>query len=108
MAPGQTFVSDQFDDYKNGGQPQTTFVFNPGHGLDTVSLFRPDNTDHDTLSFKGSDFDNSVAQVLGNTYQTRGGTSVIFDPASGDLVKLVGVTKKELATYAQQDITFHA
>ena len=108
MAPGQTFTSDQFDDFKDGGQPDTTFVFQPNHGLDTISLFRPDNVDHDTLSFSGADFGNSIAAVLRDTHQTAGGSSVIVDPVTQDAVKLVGVTKQPLTAYAQQDIAFHA
>ena len=107
MAAGQTFTSDQFDDFKNGGTPETTFVFNPNHGLDTISLFRPDNVDHDTLSFKGSDFGNSIANVLRDTHQTAGGSSIITDPTTGDTVKLVGITKAELRAN-QGDFAFHA
>ena len=94
--------------FNAGGWPTNTFVFDPGFGLDVVKLFRPDNVDHDTLSLKGSDFNNDIATVLADTFQTRGGSSVIFDPTSGDAIRLAGVTKKELTTYAQQDITFHA
>lgn len=36
--------------------PLTTFVFNPGYRKNTIDLFRIDGSDHDTLSFKGSNF----------------------------------------------------
>ena len=107
---GQTFQSDFFDTFQNNGAPDNTFVFDPGHGLDTVKLFRVDGIDHDTLSFKGSDFGNDAASqlagVLANTHWEKGG-AVITDPTSGDTVKLAGITKAELKANTS-DFAFHA
>ena len=106
LAAGQTFSSDHGDVWNDGGMPETTFVFDPGYGCDAVRLFRVDGTDHDTLSFSGSDFGNSVAAVLQNTQQQKGG-AVIVDPVTGDSVTLFGVSKQQLVAN-RQDVTFHA
>jgi autotransporter-associated beta strand protein len=106
QAGEQTLHSDFFDTFQNHAAPSNTFVFDPGHGLDVVNQFRVDGTDHDTLSFKGSDFGNDIAAVLQNAHNTRGGV-VILDPTSGDTVKLAGVTKAHLVQN-QSDFTFHA
>jgi len=37
---GQTLTSDAFDTFDNHGVPDSTFVFEPGHGLDVVGQFR--------------------------------------------------------------------
>lgn len=102
---GQTFTSDVFDRYDNAGAPDTTFVFTPNHGLDTVRGFRVDGADHDTIALPSADF-ASLAQVLQNT-RTQGGTSMIVDPTTGDAVRLVGVTKAQLAAN-KGDFTFGA
>lgn len=107
LAPDQTVDSWFFDTFNNRGQPDSAFVFDPGYGLDVINGFRVDDTDHDTLSFKGSDFGDSIAAVLQNTHQTKGGSCVIVDPTSGDTVRLAGITKAQL-TANQGDITFHA
>ena len=70
-------------------------------GLDALAI-----TDHDTLSFKGSDFSNDIAAVLHNAHDTKGGV-VILDPTSNDTVKLAGVSKHQLAVN-QGDFAFHA
>ena len=44
--------------------------------------------------------------MLRDTFQTRAGDAVIFDPAVGDAVRLTGITKAQLASN-QGDITFH-
>ncbi len=106
LAGGQTLHSSYFDTFNNGGAPENTFVFDPGHGLDIVQLFRVNGEDHDVLSFKGADFANSIAEVLGNTHQVRGVGAVIYDPTSGDTVRLDGITKAQLV-HNQGDITFH-
>ena len=100
-----TYQSYYFDAFLNGGAPDNTFVFNPNHGLDTISLFRVDGTDHDTVSLPQSDF-TSIADVLNNT-TSKGGTSTIVDPKTGDAVRLFGVTKAQLQAN-QGDFTFHA
>ena len=76
----------------------------------TGGLFRADGIDHDTLSFKGSDFGadpaSRLASVLANTHFENGG-AVITDPATQETVKLSGVSKQQLVAN-QQDFTFHA
>ncbi len=104
-ASGQTLSSAFFDTFVNGKQPDNTFVFDPGHGLDEVSGFRVGGTDHDTVSLLGSDFGNSVAEVLRNT-QNGGGGAVITDPTSGDTVRLAGITKAQLS-HNRGDFEFH-
>ena len=105
MANHHTFRSDFFDTFQNHEEPNNTFVFDPGHGLDVVGGFRVDGTDHDRISLLGSDFSNSVAEVLRNTHNV-GGSAVITDPTSGDTVKLAGITKAELKAN-QGDFAFH-
>lgn len=104
---GATVPTFQFDTIQNSMEPTNTFIFDPGHGLDVVQQFRGNGTDHDTLSFKGSDFGNSIAEVLANTHQYRGVGTYIVDPVSGDAVRLTNVSKAELAVN-KGDITFHA
>ncbi len=103
---GTTQTSDSQTNYNNNGAPSTTFVFNPGHGADVVSLMLVNGLDHDTLSLLGTDFHHSIAAVLHNTTDTPQG-SVTFDPVTGDTVRLTGVSKSELVHH-KQDFTFHA
>ena len=105
-AGGLTLNSDKFDTYRNDGKPNTSFVFNPGHGLDVVNQFRGDGADHDTVSLLGTDFGNSIATVLRNSANTAQGV-VITDPTAGDTVKLTGITKAQLV-HNQGDFAFHA
>lgn len=104
-APGQTLHASFFDTFLNHGAPTTTFVFDPGHGLDVVRQFRAGGSDHDTVSLLASDFGNSIAEVLRDTTNQAGG-AVIVDPTSGDAVKLAGVTKGQLAAN-RGDFAFH-
>lgn len=59
------------------------WVLDPGHGLDVVNQFRVNGTDHDSLSFLGSDFGSTpaaqLAAVLANTTNTAQG-ALIVDP----------------------------
>ena len=104
---GATVQALAFDTIKNGSAPGNTFVFDPGDGLDVVQQFRGAGADHDTLSFKGSDFGNSIGQVLADTHQYRGVGTYIVDPVSGDAVRITNVSKAELAAN-KGDIAFHA
>ena len=104
-APGQTVKSDFFDTILNRGQPGTTFVFDPGHGLDVVKRFRSAGTGHDTLDLPATGF-ASIADVLRHTRDV-GGNATIVDPTWGDTVRLAGVSKAELARN-RQDFSFHA
>ena len=103
--PGQTLTSGWFDTFVNGSQPDTTFVFDPGHGLDTVQGFRAGGADHDTISLAASDF-TSIADILSQTQQVHGGV-VIHDPTSGDTVRLAGIGKVALVNN-RRDFTLHA
>ncbi len=94
------------DTFLNHQQPNNTFVFDPGHGLDVVQQFRVNGSGHDTVSLSGADFGNSIAAVLHNTTNAAAGV-VITDPTSGDTVRLVGVTKAQLV-HNQGDFAFHA
>lgn len=107
LAGGQTLASHSFDTFDDHGQPGNTFVFEPGHGLDIVRSFRGDGADHDVLSFASADFDGSLAELLQNTRPLQGGSCLITDPASGDTVRLSGVSKAQLAANPG-DIAFHA
>lgn len=114
LARGQTFASSFFDRFENGGAPETTFVFSPGFGRDVVDLFRVGGADHDTLSFKGSDYGNDIATVLASAKNTSAGL-LITDPVASspgggpgthDTLLLKGITKQQLAAN-QGDIGFH-
>ena len=109
-ASGLTLHSNFFDTFNNHGAPNNAFVFDPGHGLDVVNQFRVNGTDHDSLSFLGSDFGSTpvaqLASVLANTTNTAQG-AVITDPTSGDTVRLAGITKAELKVN-QGDFSFHS
>ena len=104
--PGQTVTSEAFDTFFNKGAPDTTFVFNPGHGLDVINQFRVGGTDHDTLSFSGTDFNNSIANVLRHTHSAADGSAVIVDPTTHDTVKLSGVSVAQLQ-HNRADFKFH-
>ena len=106
QAYGQTLTSGTFDTWKNHGAPDNTFVFNPGHGLDVVHQFRVGGDQHDTLSFSGTDFGNDLAQILRNTHNVQGGVTIV-DPTTQDAVKLIGITKQQLAAN-RADFAFHA
>ena len=112
---GQTVTSNAFDTFYNNGAPDTAFVFNPGYGRDVVDLFRVDGPDHDVLSFKGSDYGNSVATVLNNSRDTAAGL-LLTDPTASspgggpgthDTLLLKGITKQQLVQN-QADIEFHS
>ena len=107
---GQTLQSAFKDHWNNHGAPESTFVFTPGYGQDVVNLFRVDGSDHDSLSFKGSDFGtdpaSQFAAVLANTQDARGGV-VITDPTTKETVQLLGISAAKL-TQNQGDFTFHA
>ncbi len=105
QASGQSLPSGFFDTFRNNFAPDNTFVFDPGFGLDVVTGFRVDGTDHDTVSLLGSDFGNSIAEVLRNTHDA-GGSAVISDPTSGDTIKLAGITKAQLREN-RGDFAFH-
>lgn len=104
-SPGQTIAPGGSGTVLNHGQPDTTFVFDPGHGTTAVHGFRVGGTDHDTLSLPRSDF-AGIADVLRHTRATASGLA-IDDPATGDVVRLTGVSKAELAQN-RRDIAFHA
>ena len=87
-------------------QPGATYVFDPGGALDVVTRFQVDGAAHDTLSLPGSDFGESIAQVLRNAHDTRDGV-VITDPATSDTIRLAGVSKAELKAN-RHDFSFHA
>ena len=65
--------------------------------------------DHDTLSFKGSDFGNTpagqLASLLNHAHDTAGGL-VITDPTSQDKLRIGNVTKSQLVQN-ERDILFH-
>ena len=107
---GQTLQSAFKDHWNNHGAPESTFVFTPGYGQDVINLFRVDGSDHDSLSFKGSDFGtdpaSQLATILANTQDARGGV-VITDPTTKETVQLLGISAAKL-TQNQGDFTFHA
>ena len=105
QAPGQTLTSTEFDIFGAGRADNTTFVFQPGFGLDVVAGFGARGAGHDTLDLPASDF-TSIADVLRNTGDV-GGSAFITDPVTGDAIRLAGVTTKELARNAGHDITLH-
>ena len=106
-AGGVTLPSFAFDTIRNAGEPDNTFVFDPGHGLDFVQQFRGGGADHDILSFQGSDFGNSIAEVLANAHQSRNGGVAIVDPTTGDAVHVPNLSKAELVAN-RSDIAFHS
>ena len=101
----QTLHASSFDTFVNHGAPQTTFMFDPGYGLDVIYQFPANGSDHDTLYLPASDF-TSFADVLQNTHKATGGVQ-ITDPVSGDTIKLAGLSKKELFAN-KQDFAFHS
>ena len=94
MAAGQTFSDNYFDTFHNGGAPDTTFVFHPGHGLDTITGFRVGGADHDSIDLQASG-STTLADVLRHTQNVPGGV-LITGPTTDDTIKLTGVTKAEL------------
>lgn len=104
LSGGQTLSSSGADVFVNGGAPANTFVFDPGLGHDVVRGFRAGGLDHDVLSFAGSDFGSSIAQVLRDTRDTAQG-ALVTDPASGGMVLLAGITRAQFA-HDPADIAF--
>ena len=104
-APGHTVASSYRDTFLVNGAADTTFVFDPGYGLDVLKDFRINGADHDTISLLGSDFSNSVADVLRHAQGVAGGVRIV-DPTSGDSIRLAGITKAQLLNN-RQDFTFH-
>ena len=103
--PGHTIKSYYRDAFLVNGAADTTFVFDPGYGLDVLNGFRVTGTDHDTISLLGDDFSNSIAEVLRHTQAVSGGVRIV-DPTSGDAIRLAGVTKAQLL-HNRQDFVFH-
>lgn len=98
MALGQTLNSDQTISFDERSQGYNTFVYDPGHGHNIVDHFRLRGERHDTLSFSGDEFGNSIANVLRHSYDAKdGGGVVIVDPISHDTVKLLNISKEQLA-----------
>ena len=106
LTGGQTLASSGFDVFLNHGAPDNTFVFDPGFGRDVVRQFRIGGDGGDTLALSGADFDNSVAEVLRDSRMVSGAV-VISDPVTGDILRLAGVTKRELIA-GRDAVTFHA
>ena len=104
-APGHTISSYYRDTILVNGAADTTFVFDPGYGLDVLKDFRVSGTDHDTISLSGADFSNSIAEVLRHTQGVAGGVRIV-DPTSGDSIRLAGITKAQLL-HNRQDFAFH-
>ena len=104
-ASGQTLYSQYADAFANNGQGGTAFVFDPGYGQDTISAFRLDGSDHDTIALPSSDF-TSFADVLRHTQNTSVG-AVIHDATSGDTLTIAGISKAQMAHHGS-DFTFHA
>ena len=104
-APGQTLYSQYNDTFANGGRANTTFVFNPSHGEDTITGFQAAGPGHDTIELPSSDF-TSFAQLLHDTQNTAAG-ALIYDPRSGDTLTIAGLSKAQMA-HSRSDFTFHA
>ena len=104
-ASGQTLSSQYDDTFANGGHRGTTFVFDPGHGQDTIDGFRPGGPGHDTIELPSSDF-TSFADVLRHTQNTSAG-AVIHDPKTSDTLTIAGLSKAQLSHY-KSDFAFHA
>ena len=104
-SPGQTVTSTAFDIFENHRQADTTFVFDPGFGIDVVGGFRLAGPGHDVLDLPSSDY-TSIADVLRNTGDIQG-SAFITDPKTGDAIRLAGVTTAELKAHPR-DIAFHA
>lgn len=106
-ARGQILGTNYADTITNHYEGYNTFVFDPGHGSSLVNGFRLRGTQHDTLSFSGTDFGSSIAAVLRNSSNAQdGGGVVITDPATGDTVQLARVTKQQLINN-RVDLAFH-
>lgn len=94
-AGGQTLHADAFTTFLNHGQGSNAFVFDPGYGLDVVRQLRIGGPSHDVIDLPSSDF-ATIADVLRHT-RDAGNAAVIRDPASGDTLRLTGVSKAQLA-----------
>ena len=104
-AAGQTLTSQFYDTFVNQAAADTTFVFDPGFGHDTIKNLLYGGPNHDTVALPSADF-ASFSQVLHDTQNTPNG-AVIHDNTSGDTILLAGVTKAELAHH-KADVSFHA
>ncbi|MBE7181658.1 MAG: hypothetical protein INR71_10715 [Terriglobus roseus] len=104
-APGHIFESSVKDVFHAAHQGDTTFVFQPGEGFGVVNDLQLRGPNHDTISLLGSDFKNSISNVMNNTIYTAGGAT-IFDPVSGDIVRLAHVTQEQIL-HNRRDIVFH-
>lgn len=94
---GETLHSTTDDTFYDGGQADTTFVFQPGFGQDLISGFLDGGSGHDIVSLPSSDF-TSIAGILRDTRATPSG-AVIQDPATGDTLTLAGTSRAELARH---------
>ena len=103
--PGQTLTSNAFDIFANQHRAETTFVFDPGFGIDVVKGFRFGGPGHDVIDLPSSDF-TGIADVLRHTGNIQG-SAWITDPKTGDAIRFAGVTKAELANHPK-DFAFHA
>ena len=63
---GQTLDSQFEDTFANHGRGDTTFVFTPGYGQDSITEFRLAGPGHDSVELPSADF-ASFAQVLRDT-----------------------------------------
>lgn len=79
------------------GRAGTRFVFSPGDGQAVVGGFVVAGQDHSVLELPASDF-TSFADVLRRTSDGQG-NAVVTDPATGDSVRLAGVSKAELRSH---------
>ena len=104
-APGQSLFSLGDDTMSGNGQASTAFVFTPGFGQDTVLGFDAFGVDHGVLTLAASSF-SSLIDVLHHTRNTVSG-ALITDPATGDAITVVGVTKAQLL-HNPADVAFHA
>ena len=104
-AAGQTLTSQFHDTFVNQAAADTTFVFDPGFGHDTIKNLLYGGPNHDTVALPSADF-ASFAQVLHDTQNTPSG-AVIHDNTSGDTILLAGVSKTEVAHH-KADFGFHA
>jgi len=106
LSGGQTLDSNVSDTFMNGFKPNNVFVFNSGYGDDIVRQFHINDLGHDTLVLPSSDF-ASLLDVLHNTHNAPGG-ALITDPASGDTIKVAGVSKAELFNDRRAYFALHA
>ena len=102
---GQTLTSQFHDTFANQAAADTTFVFDPGFGHDTIKNLLYGGPNHDTIALPSADF-ASFAQVLRDTQNTSNG-ALIHENTSGDTLLLAGVSKGDLAQH-KTDFSFHA